>query len=72
MPSHIMSVADHFDANLDPTFYFYADKDPTYLTLGQIFNWKMVSLNEKTAAGLLKHFFSFSKEILVPYVPYVR
>jgi hypothetical protein len=39
-PSHIMSVADrqHFDANLDPTFYFYADKDPTYQKLGQINN----------------------------------
>jgi hypothetical protein len=40
IPSHITSVADRqpFDTNLEPASNFYADKDPTYLTLGQIFN----------------------------------
>ncbi len=64
-----MSVADHFDANLDPTFYFYADKDPTYLTLGQIFSWLMLSLDERASAGLLRHFYDFLKKYW--YIPYV-
>ncbi len=64
IPSHITSVADrqHFDDNRDPTFYFYADNDPTYLTLGQIFNWQMLSLNERTSVGLLKHIFAFLRK----------